>query len=217
VHVKSNPCLSGVPRVITFVVQSSFRLRVLLAALLLGCQPSIGDHCIQSTDCSATGDRQCDTSQLNGYCVILNCLPNKCPSGSACIATNAEPLGCLYDDRHAPSRFSRQDCLKTCTEDSDCRVAEGYACIAPKQYGILVLDNDQTEKVCLAATSYTVSDATPDVIAPVCSNSGPNVPEYDAAPGYQGDAGVDAQADAQTDAGTDAADASDAATDALGE
>lgn len=203
-------------------MQSSFRLRIIgLAAVLLGCQPSIGDHCVQSTDCSATGERQCDNSQPNGYCEILNCLPNKCPSGAGCIATNAEPLGCTYDDRHAPSRFSRQSCLKVCTEDSDCRIGEGYACIAPKQYGLLVLDTDQTEKVCLQATTYAVSDAAPDGIAPVCSNSGPPVPEYDAASGYQGDAGTDAeadaQADAQVDAQADAGDASDAAIDALGE
>src|SRR5678816_3404851 len=104
-------------------------LRVALLLFLLGCQPSIGDHCFQSTDCSATGERLCDTSQPNGYCTIFNCQPNRCPGGSGCVETNASIFGCDYDDRHAPSRLSRQLCLKTCQQDSDCRLGEGYACL----------------------------------------------------------------------------------------
>ena len=193
------------------------QLRHLGFLFLLGCQPSIGDHCIQSTDCSTTGDRLCDTSQPNGYCTIFNCRPNFCPSGSGCVETNASIFGCDYDDRHAPSRLSRQMCLKTCNQDSDCRLDEGYACIVPKQYGILVLDNDQTEKVCLPLTTYNVGDAaSAGPQAPVCSVSGPDAEAFDAALGYQGDAGSTTDA-AATDAGTDAsdagADASDAATD----
>jgi hypothetical protein len=188
-------------------------LRLSLLVFLLGCQPSIGDHCVQSTDCSATGDRLCDTSQPNGYCTIFDCRPNLCPGGSGCVATNPNVFGCPYDDRHAPSRLSRQLCLKTCNSDSDCRQGEGYACITPEQYGILVLDDDQTEKVCLPATSYSVGDATSDAVAPVCSVSGPDAAEFEAGSGFQGDAApvVDAAPDSQADAG------SDAATDALGE
>jgi len=186
-------------------------IRLVAFLFLLGCQPSIGDHCVQSADCSATGDRLCDTSQPNGYCTIFNCLPNACPSGSGCFATNPNVFGCPYDDRHAPSRLSRQMCLKTCSQDSDCRQGEGYACVTPEQYGILVLDTDQTEKMCLPLTSYSVSDAMLDGVAPVCSVSGPTNPPFEAGPGYQGDAEADAGA---ADAG---ADANDAATDALGE
>jgi hypothetical protein len=170
---------------------------------LLGCQPSIGDHCVQSTDCSTTGDRLCDTSQPNGACTIFNCLPNRCPSGSGCILTNPSIFGCDYDDRHAPSRLSHQLCAKQCNQDSDCRIGEGYACITPAQYGILVLDNNQTEKVCLPLTTYSVGDAQPDGVAPVCSVSGPPVPELEAGPGYQGDASS-APDDAATDAAADA-------------
>jgi hypothetical protein len=197
---------------------SALRLAALLA-VLGGCQPSIGDHCTQSTDCSPTGDRLCDTSQPNGACTIFNCLPNACPLEAACVETNPNVFGCPYDDRHAPSRLSRQMCLKKCTQDSDCRQGEGYACIAAKQYGLLVLDTDQTERVCLPATNYSVSDAAQDGLAPVCSVSGPTNPDFDAAPGYQGDASADADAGADAgDAAADAgADASDAATDALGE
>jgi hypothetical protein len=185
------------------------QLRAFLVCFMLGCQPSIGDHCVQSTDCSATGDRLCDnsTGMTNGYCTIFNCQPNRCPGGSGCVVTNISIFGCDYDDRHAPSRLSRQMCLKTCEQDSDCRLGEGYACIVPKQYGILVLDNDQTEKVCLPLTTYNVSDAAIDAEAPVCSVAGPDAEAFDAAPGYQGDAGAPDASEAS------APDASDASTD----
>lgn len=101
--------------------------------------------------------------------------------------TSAAIDGCDYDDRHAPSRLSQQVCLKLCNQDSDCRQGEGYGCIMPSTYGLLVLDNDPTEKVCLPVTSYVASDAEPDVVAPVCGLSGPTVPPLEAGPGYQGD------------------------------
>ena len=162
--------------------------------MLFGCQPSIGDHCFQSTDCSATGALLCDTSQPNGYCTVFNCRPNACNPGAGCVATNIDTLGCPYDDRHAPSPYSRQLCLKLCGQTSDCREGEGYACVNPAQYGLLVLDTDQTEQVCLPATSYavTVTDAS---VSPVCSVNGPVIPQYEAGPGYQGDAGGDASGD----------------------
>ncbi len=184
---------------------------VIVGLALLGCQPSIGDHCVQSTDCSTTGQRLCDTAQPNGYCTIFNCRPNACPSGSGCVVTNIEALGCTYDDRHAPSRFSRQLCLKTCGQDSDCRESEGYGCIPPAQYGLLTLDTDQTEKFCLPKTGLVAAEAGAST-PPVCSVNGPQISAYDAGPGYEGeDAAVDAGEDAAADAGADAQmDASDA-------
>lgn len=201
-----------------------------LALLLCECTPGVGSSCVQSTDCSPTGQLLCDTSQPAGYCTILGCQPDRCPSGSACVDTNIAPLDCPYDDRHAPSRFSKQSCLATCQHDSDCRQDNGYACIDPATYGLLLLDlptNDNYTtlpdgglivKVCLAATSYQVSNVDGSV-APVCSNSGPPVPAFDAGPGYQGDAGADAGDAGAVDAAADAptgdagADASDASTD----
>jgi hypothetical protein len=193
---------------------TSERFVVLLAALAFGCQPSIGDHCVQSTDCSTTGMFLCDTAQPNGYCTVFNCEPNACPSGAGCIATNIQPLGCEYDDRHAPSRFSRQLCLHLCNQTSDCRESEGYACVDPAQYGLLVLDTNQSELVCLPATNYSVNGIDAST-APVCSVNGPVIPPYEAGLGYQGDAGVDAAGDAESDAaeGDAADDAADASVD----
>jgi hypothetical protein len=179
---------------------------------MLGCQPSIGDHCVQSTDCSATGQLLCDTSQPLGYCTVFNCQPDQCPSGAGCMVTNIAPLGCSYDDRHAPSRFSRVLCLHLCNQPSDCREGDGYTCVTPSQYGIQILDQDQTEKVCLPLTNYVVTDAGTSA-SPICSVSGPQVPPFEAGLGYQGDAALtDAATDGETDAGV--ADAGDAATDA---
>ncbi len=187
----------------------SLRAAALLSAIALGCQPQIGSSCNLSTDCSTMGDRLCDTSQPFGYCTIFNCGSNSCPPEAACVATNPAEVGCPYDDRHAPSRFSRQMCLHVCNSDGDCRTPD-YKCIAPSDYGALLLDSERDKKVCLPATNYSASDASPDVIAPVCSVAGPTVPPIEAGPGYE----LDASSPDAGDAGAaDAADASDAAAE----
>ena len=53
---------------------------LLVAGLSAGaCKKVIGDGCSASSDCSATGDRQCDLSEANGYCTIPGCDPTGCP------------------------------------------------------------------------------------------------------------------------------------------
>ena len=102
---------------------------VFLLSSLVGCKPEIGDECTVSTDCSATGDRLCDTTQPGGYCTIFNCEPGTCPDEAICIAFGALPStapACL--DLQASSRFERAFCLRSCDDDSDCR--GGYECIA---------------------------------------------------------------------------------------
>ncbi len=195
-------------------------LSLLPVALLavLGCQPSIGDQCTLSTDCSTQGDRLCDTSQPNGYCTIFNCAGDSCPGDAVCVQINAAIPGCAYDDRHSPSRSSRTLCLASCASDGDCRA--GYACVDPgaPEYGARVLA-DRATRVCMvrASSAASVPDAS---TAPVCGPSGPAVPDIDAASpaqpdasagdaGDAGDAGAgdagDAGADASSDASSDAA------------
>jgi hypothetical protein len=95
---------------------------VLVAALAagVGCTPSIGDACTQSTDCSVRGDRLCDTSMPGGYCTIFNCENNACPNDSMCVefetATKAQT-----------DRFARRFCMAPCTQASNCRA--GYKCV----------------------------------------------------------------------------------------
>lgn len=198
------------------MVRSSFALRFLgiLALFALGCQPSIGDKCQLSTDCSSRGDRLCDTSQPDGYCTVFNCFGNSCPNDGVCVLFAPSVPGCAYDDRR-PSRLGRSMCLATCEEDSDCRA--GYVCRAPGDptYGAKILSTDQTRKACLVAPiapSIVAGDAGSDAAIsspsyPVCSADGPDIPPIDA--------GTKSSADAAADAGTDgAADgAADAGTD----
>lgn len=91
-----------------------------LAALLsMGCQDRIGDACGSSTDCSVTGDRQCDLSQPGGYCTVFACDPDTCPEG-VCV-----------EWRFNPSRTAETWCMKTCNVDGDCRVE--YWCVSPSR------------------------------------------------------------------------------------
>lgn len=167
---------------------------------LVACQPSIGDRCQLSTDCSRRGDRLCDTSQPEGYCTLFNCYGESCPDDSVCVQFAGTIPGCTYDDRR-PSRVGRSMCLAPCTDDSDCRA--GYVCRAPSDapYGAQILKSDKTKKVCLVAPVVSVAQTADAGKAPVCSYSGPDVPAIDAAAPVPVDAGsVDAGSDATNDA-----------------
>ncbi|MBW2529092.1 MAG: hypothetical protein JRI23_33250, partial [Deltaproteobacteria bacterium] len=132
-------------------------LLLLLAPLLVGCQPDIGDECSTALDCSTIGDRLCDTSQPDGYCTIFNCEPDTCPDEAACVAFQLDldpACGPLDDGRY--SRFSRSFCMYVCDDDDDCR--SGYECIRPvdrRNWGASVVDKDtdtddpQDTRVCL--------------------------------------------------------------------
>ena len=91
------------------------RLSVLLLLCLAGCQPSIGDSCNNSGDCSANGARVCDLAQPGGYCTILGCDPDTCPGSSICV-----------EWRFDPSRTAESWCMESCRTDGGCRNA--YLC-----------------------------------------------------------------------------------------
>lgn len=105
---------------------------------LVGCQKEIGDECSMDMDCSDDGDRTCDHSQPGGYCVVITCTPDECPSEASCVefitpspefqnsTTDTEETytEALYTQL-APNR-TRTYCLKKCKKNSDCR--GGYHC-----------------------------------------------------------------------------------------
>ena len=85
-----------------------------------GCQKHIGDSCAGSTDCSVTGERQCDLAQPGGYCTVFSCDPDTCPEG-ACV-----------EWRFIPSRTAETWCMKTCDNTGNCGRLE-YSCVFPNQ------------------------------------------------------------------------------------
>jgi len=88
-----------------------------------GCRQNIGDACANSADCSVTGERQCDLAQPGGYCTVFSCDPDTCPQG-ACV-----------EWRFVPSRTAETWCMKTCDNDSWCRLE--YYCVFPDQINML--------------------------------------------------------------------------------
>ncbi|AKV00946.1 hypothetical protein AKJ09_07609 [Labilithrix luteola] len=166
----------------------------LVASLLWGCTPQIGDKCVLSTDCSSSGDRICDTSQPGGYCTTpSNCRPNLCPDKAACVLFAGSVPGCFVDDRDGPAgaRTGRAFCMARCENDGDCR--SGYVCASPTdpRWGGVIMDNDQTQLTCMVAPTFSIDVDAGDAEAPVCGL------------GTGSDAGIDASAPSITlEAGT---------------
>ncbi len=88
------------------------------------CYQALGDACTQF-DCKDVGDisLRCAPAMLpvdearvpNGYCTVPDCTSDSdCPEQGVC--------------REA-ANFDRTMCLATCTQDSDCRVEDGYTCL----------------------------------------------------------------------------------------
>ena len=136
------------PRLGQPIVPYAFAALIGAALTLLGCQPSIGDKCVLSTDCSLRGERLCDTSQPGGYCTVFNCRANQCPEESACVMFQPNVPGCAYNDR-AWQRTGRNFCMVRCESDGDCRA--GYVCADPRAvpWSGFILDDDQNQRVCI--------------------------------------------------------------------
>jgi hypothetical protein len=119
-----------------------FTQLVIVAALAFaGCGKEIGDACYISTDCDPNGQRDCDTSQSQGYCTIRGCDYNTCPEDSACIRfftggfsnlpcesrsdCSLDEL-CSLEGLCVPRSSEARYCMATCGDDGDCR--DGYEC-----------------------------------------------------------------------------------------
>ena len=130
---------------------------LLTTVAVMGCQQNIGDSCSGSSDCSQTGERQCDLSQPGGYCTVFSCDPDTCPQG-ACV-----------EWRFIPSRTAETWCMQTCSDDGICR--SQYSCVLPAQINMegeyeaevpvaervaRIIDlatNKATAKICVALTA----------------------------------------------------------------
>lgn len=132
---------------------------ILLCLLLSSCAPEIGDSCTNSNDCSASGDRLCDTTQPGGYCTIFNCDPTSCPGDESICVQFGSVLSTVGQcpDPQRPSPQSRTFCMRTCSDSGDCR--SGYRCTdlgQPNPWGASVVQHrPSTTKICLARQRAT--------------------------------------------------------------
>lgn len=120
---------------------------IVIALLAAGCGKEIGDSCVLATDCDINGNRTCDLSQTGGYCTIMGCDYNTCPSEAECVgflmgsfdnqtctyATDGVSTFdctpdelCTLDGHCAPSANEIRYCMRKCKSNSDCR--SGYEC-----------------------------------------------------------------------------------------
>jgi hypothetical protein len=86
---------------------------------------AIGSACTKTEECTAGGNCLTNVNlqivQLDfpkGYCSKMGCMSDgDCPSGSGCLGLTST-------------------CLKTCTNNTQCRSADGYQCSAPPLGGL---------------------------------------------------------------------------------
>jgi hypothetical protein len=147
---------SGVPYAPPLTMRIAM-LALVAAMMVSGCRMNIGDGCGSSTDCSVTGERQCDLAQPGGYCTVFSCDPDTCPQG-ACV-----------EWRFVPSRTAETWCMKTCDDDGWCRneywcvfpseidqQGEWAADLAPDERSARIIDLNQfkaTAKICVALSA----------------------------------------------------------------
>ena len=130
-----------------------------LAVSAIACSHNIGDPCTTNVDCSQNNDRDCDLSQPGGYCTMIGCDEQLCPSEAVCIrvfpyeyktpdnvctkdAECSADLLCVPDvpaGYCVPRTSERRYCAKSCSSNDDCR--SGYVC---HQAGIEVEGNNPT-------------------------------------------------------------------------
>jgi serine protease len=95
-------------------MRTSLAIAVLLASLLTGCGPTIGDPCTTSVECGPGAQCLNKDYAPGGYCTI-GCKADEaglCPTGSTCV-------------RDGVSRGNAA-CFRTCLRTADCR--PGYIC-----------------------------------------------------------------------------------------
>lgn len=112
-------------------------LWVLASAALVGsgCAPEIGDDCSTSIDCSANGDRICDTAQPGGYCTVRGCESGTCPSEAVCV-----------EFRPNVDRLADRWCLFSCESNGDCR--DGYRCLQADGELSRIVDDRPSARFC---------------------------------------------------------------------
>ena len=126
---------------------------LLLLPAFCACSADIGDDCTYDADCSADGDRYCDSSQPDGYCLIIGCGPDECPSEASCVNfVTPCPTGEGYEDGTKcsliESNRGRTYCMKHCKSNSDCR--DQYQCAEVVDLSASIIDfSGSYTKICV--------------------------------------------------------------------
>jgi hypothetical protein len=153
-------------------VLTSPRVFLLLVGLALGaCQPSIGDSCSNASDCSVQDQRTCDTTFPGGYCTVLGCGADDCPSEAACVGFQSViSVAAECASFQTRPRLQRSVCMLSCSKNSDCR--GDYECVdmsLPNPWGAVVVDRSANGKVCALPPPPAPTGETA-----VCSAAGPS-------------------------------------------
>jgi hypothetical protein len=123
------------------------------------CQRGIGDACDNALRCSTSGTRLCDQTQKGGYCTLLGCDVNTCPSEAVCVR-----FWPRVDREADEERLGTNFCMRKCDARSDCREGDGYDCMSSAEFGATheseVLGHPQ-QRFC-AVRSHPPDVAKPD-------------------------------------------------------
>ena len=96
-------------------MKTSLAIAGVLASLLTGCGPTIGDACTTNSECGPSVLCVNKDYAPGGYCTVSCAIldpNNACPTGSTCVRD------ALSKNTHA--------CFRVCNRSTDCR--NGYAC-----------------------------------------------------------------------------------------
>ena len=133
------------------------KLLIFLAlAASAGCGKEIGDSCIVDTDCQSgdalyggiSTNRTCEMTMKDGYCTILGCDYNTCPSEAVCVRFFSGEFAnetcqsnddcsldelCDLEGHCVPRSAEIRYCMRKCDSNSDCR--DGYEC---RDYNLMI-------------------------------------------------------------------------------
>jgi len=124
-------------------------------AFSLACGGAIIDGGGNGSDAGSNGDAGADAALCTlstdcGTSSVQACVANSCPGNAACILF--VPRGSFSD--RIPASCAVSSCIATCESSSDC--SEGYECVSPQSApwsgGVMNLDDDRAELVCLPSS-----------------------------------------------------------------
>jgi hypothetical protein len=131
-----------------------------LGCALGGCRPGIGDSCSSALQCSSSGTRLCDLTQPHGYCTLVGCDENTCPSEAVCV--KFWPQVAMQSDA---DRVGTNFCMYKCSSNSDCRNGDGYSCLSDKDFGSMhesqIIGGDPNQRFCAIRNHPIAVDAGP--------------------------------------------------------